>query len=233
MSRRSLILALVLPALVLGLGGILMLLLRYEPSHYRKAVVESDKRLPLSREFWAAFSDCWNAMQSNDRAWNAKFRDEQINAFIQTGQADKLFPEGISDPRVVFEPERMRLAFRYRSGIINTIVSISIKMWLPGSESNVLALQLERIDAGLVPFSAPWLLERISEVGRNNGIEVNWYRHEGYPIALIRFQADQARPTLQLEAVQFEQGSITIHGRSREGQLGATAEVRDGAPGVP
>ena len=233
MSRRTLVVAMVSPLLLLGVGGILMLMLRYEPGHYRQALVEADRRPALAREFTTRFFDFWNASQSNDRDWNGKFTDEQINSFFQAGQADKLFPEGISDPRVVFEPERMRLAFRYRSGLINTIISISMKMWLPGSESNVLALQLERIDAGLVPFSAQWLLERISEAARNNGIEVNWYRHEGYPIALIRFQADQARPTLQLEAVQFEQGSITIHGRSREGQLGATAEVRDGAPGVP
>ena len=65
-------------------------------------------------------------------------------------------------------------------------------------------MRLEHIDAGLVPFTAQWLLERISEVARNNDIEVNWYRHEGYPVALIRFQADQARPTLQFKAVQFE-----------------------------
>ena len=233
MSRRSLIVALGIPSIALGLGGILLLLLGYEPSHYREAVIDAEKRPTLSKEFWGAFSESLSVMQSNDRDWNSKFTDEQINAVIQAGQADRLLPEGVSDPRVVFEPERMRLAFRYKSGLINTIVSISIKMWLPGSESNVLALQLERINAGLMPFSAPWLLEHISEVARNNGIEVVWYRHEGYPVALIRFQADLARPTLQFKAVQFEQGSITIHGRSREAQAGAQAEGRDIALAVP
>ena len=221
------------PLLVLGFGGILMLMLRYEPGHYRQALVEAERRPALAREFWTAFSDFWNASQSNDRGWDAKFTDEQINSFFQAGQADKLFPEGISDPRIVFEAERMRLAFRYRGGLINTIISISVKMWLPGSEPNVLALRLERIDAGLVPFNAQWLLERISEVARNNGIDVSWFRHEGYPVALIRFQADLARPTLQLKAVQFERGSITIHGRSSEGQAGVIAEARESVPAAP
>ena len=220
MSRRSLIVAVGIPLLVLGLGSILLLMLRYEPSHFRQSVVEGDKRLPLSKDFFRSFSNFWNELQSSDRPWSGHFTDEQINAFIQTGQADSFLPEGISEPRVLFEADRMRLAFRYKSGLINTIISISLKIWLPGSESNLLAMRLERIDAGLVPFSAQWLLERISEVARNNNIEVSWYRHEGYPVALIRFQADQARPTLQLKAVQFEQGSISIHGRSREGQPG-------------
>ena len=231
MSRRTLVVALASPLLVLGFGGILLLMLRYEPSHYREALVEAEKRPVRAREFATAFFNFLDASQSN-RDWDGKFTDEQINSFFQAGQADKLFPEGISDPRIIFEPERMRLAFRYRSGLINTIISISVKMWLPGSESNVLALRLERIDAGLVPFSAQWLLERISEVARNNGIEVSWFRHEGYPVAVIHFQADLARPTLQLEAVQFEQGSITIHGRSSEGQAVA-GEARESAPAAP
>ena len=218
MSRRSLVVAVGIPLFALGLGGILLLMLRYEPEHYRHAVVEGERRTTLKKEFIRELFDFTNAVQSSDRPWNAKFTEEQINAFFQAGEADNFLPEGISEPRVVLDAERMRFAFRYRSGLINTIISISMRIWLPGSESNVLALRLERIDAGLVPFSAQWLLERISEVARNNGIEVNWYRHEGYPVALIRFQADQARPTLQLEAVQFEQGSIMIHGRSREGQ---------------
>ena len=40
MSRRSLFVAVGVPLLVLGLGGLLLLMLRYEPSHYRQAVVE-------------------------------------------------------------------------------------------------------------------------------------------------------------------------------------------------
>ena len=220
MSRRSLIVAVGIPLLVVGLGSILLLMLRYEPSHYRQAVVEGERRAGLSKDFFRSFSNFWSELQSSDRDWSGQFTDEQINAFVQTGQADSFLPVGISEPRVLFEADRMRLAFRYKSGLINTIISISLKIWLPGSESNLLALRLERIDAGLVPFSAQWLLERVSEVARNNGIEVNWYRHEGYPVALIRFQADQARPTLQFKAVQFEQGSIAIHGRSREGQPG-------------
>ena len=60
------------------------------------------------------------------------------------------------------------------------------------------------------------LLERISEVARQNGIDVTWYRHEGYPVALLRFQADQQRPTLQFKAVKFEPGCISIHGQANE-----------------
>jgi hypothetical protein len=61
-------------------------------------------------------------------------------------------------------------------------------------------------------------LERISEVGRQNGVDVNWYRHEGRPTALLRFQADKPQATLQLRAVKIEEGAITIQGTSTDPQ---------------
>jgi hypothetical protein len=135
---------------------------------------------------------------------------------VKSGFAEKLLPEGISEPRVQFDPERMRLSFRYTSRFVSSIVSVRLRVWLPKTEKNIVALCLEEIKAGLVPFSAQWLLERLSEAARQHAIEVNWYRHEGYPVALLRFQADRARPTVQLSGVQFDQGVLRIQGRSLE-----------------
>ena len=123
-------------------------------------------------------------------------------------------------------PERMRLAFRYRSRLICTVVSLDLRIWLPKGESNVVAIQLEGLRAGALPFKAQWLLEQISEVGRQNGIEVNWYRHDGHPVALLRFQADHPRPTLQLKAVQLEEGRITIRGRSGDARAALPFRAR-------
>jgi hypothetical protein len=120
----------------------------------------------------------------------------------------------------------MRLSFRYRSRFITTVISLQLRVWVPRGEPTVVALGLESFRAGLVPFTAQWLLERISEVARQNSIEVSWYRHEGHPVALVRFQADQPRPTLELKAVQFEPGRITIHGQCTEPRAEAPAPVR-------
>jgi hypothetical protein len=230
MSRRSVIVAVgIVVFLTCSVGTGLFLLLHYEPDHYRRcAIPPGDSRIHDSQAFYSVFSELLSDMNGT-APWQARFTDQQINsylneAFVHSGLSDKLLPEGISEPRVAFEPERMRLSFRYRSRFVNTVVSVTLRIWLPRSEPNVVALQLQGLQAGLVPFTAQWLLERISEVARQNGIEVSWYRHEGYPVALLRFQADQPQPTLQLQAVQFEDGSITIRGRSNE--------ARTQAPGV-
>jgi hypothetical protein len=219
MSRRSFIVAVGIVVFLTGsTATALLLLLHYEPQHHRRsAVPPGDNRVQLSQEFYRLFFALVSDMNGKD-LWQASFSDEQINsylneAFIHSGMSEKLLPEGISEPRVAFEPERMRLSFRYRSRFVNTVVSITLRIWLPRNDPNVVVLQLEGLQAGLVPFTAQWLLERISEVPRKNGIDVSWYRHEGCPVALVRFQNDQPHPTLQLQAVQFEDHVITIRGR--------------------
>lgn len=233
MSRRSFLMTVgVVVLLGSALTTTLLLLLRHEPAYYQSAAPDhGERRARLSQEFLSEFSEFWSAL-SGDRDWYARFSDEQINsylheAFLQCGLSEKLLPEGICDPRVIFEQDRMRLAFRYRGGLVNPVVSVTLRLWLPRAETNVLALQLEGFRAGLVPFTAQWLLEHISETARQNGIEVQWYRHEGYPVALLRFQADQARPTLQFKGVQFEHGQLTIHGRSAESRAALPSTPRD------
>jgi hypothetical protein len=221
MSRRSFVLACVVAVALLGLSGTLLYaLLRYEPNYYRRYEdLPTDERARCSRELIREVAEVHNAM-TGEREWCARLTEEQINSylvedFVRHGMA-KMLPDEISEPRVLFEPERMRLAFRYKSRFVSTVVSLSVRIWLPAGETNVVALQLERFHAGLLPFSAQWLLEQISEAGRRNNVEVSWYRHEGHPVALLRFQADRERPTLRLKTVKINQGVIYIHGRSHD-----------------
>jgi hypothetical protein len=53
-------------------------------------------------------------------------------------------------------------------------------------------------------------------VARRQDIEVTWYRWNGNPVALLRFQATQQRPTVRLERLTLQKGLLTIGGRSIE-----------------
>ncbi len=221
MSRRSLLGAIgIVVLLVTALGAGVVLLLRVEPKYHREAAVPaSAQRIHDSRDFTRDFSDLIGSITSSQPNWGKTFTDKQINSylgegFLQPGLAERLLPEGISEPRVTFEPDLMRLSFRYSSRLVSTIISVALRVWLPPSEPNVLALSIEGFHAGAVPFKAQWLLERISEVARQNDVDVTWYRHEGHPVAILRFQADKARPTLRLKVVRFEKGKVQIQGES-------------------
>jgi hypothetical protein len=220
MSRRSFLLAVcIFGGLALLSGTVGLVLVRYEPSRYSQAALPAGpERVEYSQQFYSEFTQLLSDI-GGERKWQATFTEQQINGylnegFVQSGLSDRVLPEGISDPRVVLEQDRLRLAFRYGSGLWSTVISIDMALWVCENEPNVLALKLTGFHAGALPISAQSLLERISEAGRNNGIDVTWYRHDGHPVALLRFQADQARPTLQLRSVHLKPGVFIIQGNS-------------------
>jgi hypothetical protein len=127
-----------------------------------------------------------------------------------------LLNEGISDPRLTIEPDHLRLGFRYGSSPWSSVISIYFRVWLVPSEPNVVALELQGLHAGLLPFSAQSLLERVSDVLRQK-VNVTWYRHNSNPVALVRFQSDSNRTTVQMTNLELQDGKIIINGSSLDG----------------
>jgi hypothetical protein len=223
MGRRRLLVTLaVLLAAAGGLGGLLYLLVRYESAWYVEAALPPGKmRTDLSQEFHAELWAFINAV-SGDQEWFGKFRQEQINSyfeegFVESGLDRGVLPDAISALRLRIEPDKLRLGFRYGSGAWSTIITLDLRVWLPAGEPNVLALELVGLHAGVVPIKALSLLERIAQAARDNNIEVTWYRYNGHPVALIRFQADQPRVTMRLQDISLADGSLMIRGSSPEG----------------
>jgi hypothetical protein len=218
--RHSLLLGIgVFVLLVGGLAAGLALLVRHEPGFYgRSAIDPGPARKQHSRDFKMEFSNLLNgAFNGND--WHVTFTETQLNSyfeedFLTSGLAEKLLPEGISAPRVSIETDKLRLAFRYGDSPWSTIISIDLRVWLAAKEPNVVALELQGLHAGSLPISAQSLLEQITEIARGSGIEVTWYRHNGNPVALLRFQTD-GRPSVPLQKLELRQGTITIAGRSQ------------------
>jgi len=223
MSRRSFLVALALVLLLFGGSAlVLFLVVGYEPAVYGKAVPPTPEvRARCSKDFLKEFFGLLHSAESGDQNWGVQFTDEEVNGyldegFIKEGLAQRLLPDGISRPHVVFDKDHIRLAFRYGSGAWNTVISIDLKVWLAKAEPNAVALELEGLRAGALPISGHWLLEEFTKVGRDNGgsVDVSWFRHDGHPVALVRFQSDQPHPTLLLQAVQLQQGLLTIRGAS-------------------
>jgi hypothetical protein len=232
MSRRSVYLALLAVSLLAG-GAVagLCLLVRFEPSAYVQASVPpGEPRKQLADEFTLEFTQLISNMAADQGAdWDARFTDEQINSyfaetFVNSGLEERVLPESISRPRVIIEPDKVRLAFRYGTGFWSTVVSIDLRVWLAEGEANVVALQVVGFRAGALPISAQKLFETVSDLGRHNSINIDWYRYEGHPVALLRFQNDLSRPGFELQNLHLEKGAITIQGRCTEG-LPARAQL--------
>jgi hypothetical protein len=220
MSRRSILLASgVLLLLVVCVATAAVALIRHEPAFYvRAARSPGTARKQLSNEFYA---QCCTLKYNMDetREWAGQFTDDQVNSYLQEGfrtsrVEEVTLPDGISDPRVVFEADRLRLGFRYGRGLWSTVVSIDLRVWVAKGEPNVIGLELQGMHAGSLPISSQSLLDYVFEVARRQNVDVTWYRYEGNPVAILRFQNRRSRTTVQLQQLELHPGKLMIQGRS-------------------
>jgi hypothetical protein len=225
MSRKSLLLAfLIVVSLMAAAGTVLMLLLRYEPAFYvRGAIPPGERRAQRSKECISEFTSILSGILNKDQG-SAQFSEEQLNSYFQEDfitkhSSENPLPNGVSNLRFAFDPDKLRLAFRYCRGIFSTVISLAIHPWIVAREPNVVALEFESLQAGALPISAQWLLERVSEAARQQDVDVSWYRLNGHPVVLLRFQAGRVHPTFQLQRLELRQGVLHISGRSLEGRL--------------
>jgi hypothetical protein len=220
MRRRSITLTIAIVVFLTGgVGSALGLLLRHEPAFFVRATIPpSAHRSKCSGEFVRELVRLFAGI-SDKRQWDGRFTEEQINSYCQEDLLKEHtdappLPEGIREPRVALEPERIRLAFRYGTGFWSTVVSINLRPWLVAKEPNVVALEFEGMHAGALPISSQSLLERAWEFARQHDIDPTWYRYNGHPVLLLRFQAGRNRPTFQLQQLDLHPGMLCIGGRS-------------------
>jgi hypothetical protein len=222
LRRRRLLLNTILVLLFLGcvVTALGWMVLR-EPRWYKEtAIASGPEREMLSRETltgWFSILDTF----AKESQWGAEFTAPQLNAYFQQdflnmGGDDNL-PPGFSSPRVKIEDGRIHVGVQYQNGFAKTTLSVELKVWLVASETNLLALEIVSLRAGSLPLSPATLLDYISEAARAQNIEVTWYRKDGHPVAIMRFQAELTVPTFQFVEVSLTEGKLRIQGRSTYG----------------
>jgi hypothetical protein len=218
MSRRSLLLAIgTVALLVLASGSCLAMLVRHEPSFFRRGTIPPGPlRKDLSEQCEQQFTRILEGF-INKGQWESQFSEDQLNSYFEEGLTKKhnvQLPENISEPRVAFEKEKVRLAFRYGIGIWSCVISIDVHPWLVAKDPNVVALEFESLHAGAIPISAQWLREEVDGFARLHDIEATWYRRHGHPVVLLRFQASRIDPTFQFLELQARPGILSVTGHS-------------------
>jgi hypothetical protein len=242
MSRKSFFLALGIALVLTGTtSATLFLLIRHEPDIYRRACLPPGKeRIERSQECYKELSPLVGTLINHGGELDIRLTDEQINSFFaedfKKSKIDKyLLTEQISEPRVLLEPGKIRLAFRYGRGLWSTIISLDFGVWLAAEEPNVVAMELQGLHAGSLPIGTQMFLDDLSKLAEQNNIQVNWYRHPetGNSVALLRFQNEQREAAIQLETLQIDQGSIFIRGHSAdiESARAAFLPMMDRLPG--
>lgn len=187
------------------------------PAFYRRtAVAAGPERRQAAQEFLNRLSDLFGRLKDG-QPWAQEFPQDQVNSYLQddtfTHACLVELPAGVSGPRVEFTGECVRAGFRYGDGWLSAIVSLEGRVWLAAKEPNVLVVELTGLSLGAIPLATHMLLEPIAEAARDQGIDATWYRGGGHPIALLRLQAHQPRPTFQLRAFETQAGKLVVSGK--------------------
>ena len=193
--------------------------LTYEPSYYRAMVgLSREQRTGRAKKFVAQSLQLRNDI-CNEPSWEAVFTDQEVNAWLAEDLvmhfADRLPPE-VHEPRLLFEPDRIILAFQLRQGAVQSVITVVARPRVPGG--NTIELTLEKIRAGILPVPADHILDRIIEYARSHGIDAEWARKDGYPVVLMRYTPHIEREDVQLEELQIRDHQIRLAGRSDRGQ---------------
>jgi hypothetical protein len=189
--------------------------LTYQPSYYRAMMLLSrEQRAGKAKKFVAQSLQLRNDI-CNEPSWEAVFTDQEVNAWLAedlvTHFADQLPPE-VQEPRVLFELDRITLAFLLQQGAFQSVITVVARPRVPGG--NTVELTLEKIRAGILPVPADNVLDRIVEYARYHGVDVEWARKDGYPVVLMRYTPNIEREDVQLEEVQIRVGQIRLAGHS-------------------
>ena len=205
-------------------------LLKHEPSFYRQALAaKGTGSKELSQRFLGQSISLGTAFKEGKGPWDYTFTQEQINSFfeedfISLGEAEALRKHDVYEPRLVLEDNKLRVAFRYGSGFMATVISYDLKVWLVPKEVNTIAIEILAKRVGAIPVSSQGLLDGISDVVRTQGVEVAWYRHDNNPVAIVRFAPDRSNRTGQLLRLTVDARGIAIAGRSG-GDVAAQVDV--------
>jgi hypothetical protein len=217
-TRRAQRLALIClgsTAALVVLLGLTAYLLGVEPEFYRRAAtVPADSASESARGFVRESSQLFNAIE-NDPAWSAVFRAVELNAWLRhdfTVKHGDLLPPGVTDPRVAFEPDRMLVGFRAQMGPVRTVVSVVSRVWVP--ESNRVAIEFDKVRGGMLPLPLTLLVSRVTKVCEAANLSVEWKRHRGKMVALVRL-ADAKGPRIELTRAKVGDSVLQVAGRSR------------------
>jgi hypothetical protein len=192
---------------------------RHEPAFYQRALEMAPQQQEVAGdELERGVLELHNEVRRTG-IWSALFTEDQINGWLASDLKEKfpkLLPRWCKEPRVALEQENAKLACRYESPRVSTVVSFSLSVHLT-DEPNVIAVRVSRARAGALPLPLKNFLDRVTLVAAKSGIPLRWTQEDGDPVALFTIPADHEDYITQgvfLETIELRDGAIYLAGRS-------------------
>ena len=150
--------------------------------------------------------------------WEAIFTEQELNGWLAVDLEQNhpgALPPEITDPRVAIEDGSLKLGCRTRWGGLETVLSLTMEVYL--AEPGVVGLRLRSVRAGTLPLPMANVLEQIGQLGGRQGYLVRWQQSGGDPVALIRIDpVVKGGKIVTLDNLELAEGEIYLSGTTDE-----------------
>lgn len=202
---------------------------RQEPKFYREALrIEPARQAEIGDQFEQEVLELRNDSRQMG-TWQAVFTAEQVNSWLAVDLPEKFpnaLPPGVEHPRIAIDQGLVRVAVRFREGLMTTVLSFALEIGL-AEEPNTVAIRIGEVRAGKLPVPIGAWLEKAQERLKQTDLRVRWSQADGDPVALVQIpdrSPENPRQTVSLEAIKVEADAVSL--------TGLTVDV-DEPPGNP
>ena len=150
---------------------------------------------------------------SSDGKWEIVVTQDEINGWLLEKEADPNFDiaANIESPRVRIEPDRIEFACRLLRGERPPVViDLSIDLYMP--QENRLAIRIDSLRIGKLPWPLKSILEEISETADNWKLKIAWRQSDGDPVAVIELPTNIKKHPIRFSTLQLADRQIYLSG---------------------
>lgn len=195
---------------------------RRAPAFYRQALAASPEALAENgQQFERTALELHNQLQL-DGHWQVSITQDEINGWLASdlpAKFPRVLPPGASEPRIAIDDGEFRLAVHYRSGGVDTVLSLAGEAYLT-AQPNELAVRLVKTRAGLLPVPLERLIQEISAWSVRADFPLRWTEVRGAPVALVRLPLeldDEGKRRVVLDRLNLSEGKLFLAGRTQDG----------------
>jgi hypothetical protein len=185
------------------------------PEFYQAAVALEPEAQEDERDAFVARATALASDLNGQGRWQSLFTADEINAWLALELSTKypqLLPAGVRDPRVSITAEGATLGCLYRSGEIDSVVTVTFEAYL--HSPHVVAIRISHARAGALPVPLGLILDGISNVARDLNLRLEWRKAQGDPVALITLPplGDGPRESMRLDSIELREGELFVAG---------------------
>ena len=215
--RGIVVLLLLVAAIALGLA-ILYWASRREPEFYAKAAMTDPSKAAAASDEMVRKTTALASDMRKRGPWRALFTEQQINGWLAVDLEKNypgLLPPQISEPRVAIHPDELIVGCRFENGRIKTVLWINLNVYL--AEPNVVALQIRKVRAGLVPLPMKNVLDQVSSAARQFNLHLRWQQSGSDPVALIAIRPpeNEKGKRLRIESLKLSEKEAYLAGTTQ------------------